>query len=105
MYECNGVPVVKKCVFFSKHPWLILFNINSFKKELLKELDELPVILHLLGKKYVLAGYSLHRPGHFVSVVYWQGKNIDMMAWDLQITPDFKPSNSMTAKKGHMLFI
>ncbi len=26
------------------------------------------------GKKYVLAGYSLHRPGHFVSVVYWRGK-------------------------------
>ncbi len=46
---CNGTPVVKKCVFFSKHPWLIPFNIISFKKELLKELDELPVILHLLG--------------------------------------------------------
>ncbi len=74
--------------------------------ELLKELDELPVILHLLGKKYVLAGYSLHRPG--ISCPYYIGGeiNIDMMAWDLQITSDFKPPNSMTAKKkGYMLFI
>lgn len=52
----------------------IPFNINSFKNENLKMLNELPQQLEIYGRKYVLADYTLHFPGHYTAMVFWRGK-------------------------------
>ena len=73
-YECRGVSLVQSGGFLSSSPWVIPFNINLFKNDNLKMLNELPHELEIYGKKYVLAGYTLHFPGHYTAIVFWHGK-------------------------------
>ncbi len=72
--ECRGVPITKHCGFASKSaPWVIPFDIAQFTGKNLVDLNNLPHQISLYGSHFILAGYSLFIPGHFLSVVYWHG--------------------------------
>lgn len=73
-YECRGTPTVFEASFAGKLPWVLSFNIAEFSSNSVEELTSLPYGISLYGAKYYLAGYSLHMPGHFISVVYWRGR-------------------------------
>ena len=69
-YECRGMPEVMHASFLSSKPWCIAFNIAPLSHF---EIRQLPQKICLYGLVFILAGYSLHTPGHFTSVLSWHG--------------------------------
>ena len=71
IYVCTGQLLVKKARFVSKSPWLLPFSIASLSGN---SLLDLPITIKIFNKNYTLAGFSMHRPGHYTAVIVWRGK-------------------------------
>lgn len=64
MSVCNGSLLVKEASF------MVPFSITSLRGQ---SLLMLPVTITIFCNKYILGGFSMHRPGHYTSVVVWRG--------------------------------
>lgn len=74
-YECRGALVVQSGHFLSRSPWMIPLIISSFKPDRIKDMRILlPMNITVYGKTYCLAGYSMHKSGHFTAIVMWRGR-------------------------------
>ena len=69
-YECRGVPIVVSANFVSGRPWMVPIDIANLSPN---EIICLPPVIKIFQLTYVLAGYTLHTPGHFTAVVVWHG--------------------------------
>lgn len=70
MSVCSGTLLVKEASFMAKSPWLVPFSITSLSG---KSLLMLPMTITIYRNNYLLGGFSMHRPGHYTSVVVWRG--------------------------------
>lgn len=68
-YECRGQLIAEDAHFLAKSPWLLPFCIESLSSEAIMNL---PMHVSVFGKRYVLAGFTLHHPGHYTAGVVWR---------------------------------
>ena len=69
-YECRGIPIIVSADFVSSRPWMVPINISNLSPN---EIKCLPSVINMFELTYILAGYTLHMPGHFTTVVFWHG--------------------------------
>ena len=70
-YVCGAKPRVLEASFLSRNPWMIPINISQFCGT---ETQLIPHEFIAYSLKFKLAGYSLHTPGHFTSIIMWKDK-------------------------------
>ena len=73
-FECTGTPVVTSSSFLSQHPWIIPFDIMSFKPDKITQCTMyFPNEVNIYGHCYRLAGFTLVANHHFTAIVIWRG--------------------------------
>lgn len=70
-YEFKGKLLAKSVRFVSKSPWLLPFCINALSVE---SIMNLTMTVEVFQKQYVLAGFTLHHPGHYTAGIAWRGE-------------------------------
>ena len=72
--QCTGTPLVTKSSFVTQIPWMIPFNISSFKKHQMYGLSTtVPNNINVYGHHYHLAGFTMISSGHYTAVIIWRG--------------------------------